>query len=119
MGTPQRINRETCSKDHLAQGDVDGSIIQVRAHHECPPICRCPHAKVEPIGCDDVRELDRRPSQRGGQQEGRELGQRACKRGRRGFDVWCSRVVPGYGTLCARVDGDDGLDQELCARRRA
>jgi len=66
-----------------------------------------------------VREIDGRLVQLRGQQKWRELGQRTCKRGRRGFDVWCSRVDPGHGAFRARVDGDDGLDQELCPRRHA
>lgn len=66
-GTPQIRKRELCGRDHLTHPDVSGGIIQVGAHDERPPVRGRPHAQVQPIGRDDVREVDAWLCQWGGQ----------------------------------------------------
>ena len=55
-------------------------------------------------------EIDRWLCQLGGQQEGREFGERTRKRGRGRLDVRRRRVIPRDGALRTCIDGDDDLD---------
>ena len=66
-GTPQIYKRKLCGRDRLAHQDVSNGIIQIGAHDERPPVRGRPHAQVQPIGSDDVREVDGWVCQWGGQ----------------------------------------------------